>query len=315
MSNKITSLVELYLEYKHRLGFQMTAEASFLNAFARYTVDIGYTGALTRAIAFKWCESGDNPSLLTKGRRFEPLKGLADYAAAFDPESELLPKLPYGNPHRRIRPHIYTLDETCRLMDQCNYLYSPDGVRILTMKTAIGLLWATGLRTSELVNLTIADVDLSNGLLDICSSKFNKDRIIPLLPDVTEQLRSYKNQVESVRSVRSGNKFFITTGGRPLDRQSLEYAFQKIRDIIDVSDSGYPHARLYDFRHTFATRTIKDWLEQGVDVNARLFLLSTYMGHSHPEDTYWYLSSTPELMDIASQKYETIYGGDGYEKE
>ena len=48
-------------------------------------------------------------------------------------------------------------------------------------------------------------------------------------------------------------------------------------------------------------------------VNAKLFLLSTYMGHIHPEDTYWYLSSTPELMDIASRKYEDIYGGDAHE--
>ena len=86
-----------------------------------------------------------------------------------------------------------------------------------------------------------------------------------------------------------------------------------IRDIIDVSDSGYPHARLYDFRHTFATRTIKNWFAQGMDVNAKLFLLSTYMGHIHPEDTYWYLSSTSELMDIASRKYENIFGGDAHE--
>ena len=65
----------------------MTAEAVYLNAFARYTQDIGYTGALTRKIVFQWCENGDNSSLVTKGRRFEPLKGLADYAGAFDPDS------------------------------------------------------------------------------------------------------------------------------------------------------------------------------------------------------------------------------------
>ena len=49
-------------------------------------------------------------------------------------------------------------------------------------------------------------------------------------------------------------------------------------------------------RHTFASRTILGWLEQDIDVNAKLYLLSTYMGHNHPEDTYWYLSATPELL-------------------
>ena len=248
MSNKITSLVESYLNYKRGLGFQLIAEAVYLNAFARYTQDIGYTGSLTREIVFQWCESGDDPSLVTKGRRFEPLKGLAAYANAFDQDSELLPKLPYGNPHKRVRPHIYTLEETCRLMEQCDHLYSPDGIRSLTMKTAIGLLWATGLRTSEFVNLMVSDVDFDNHVLNIRSSKFNRDRLIPLLPEVSDQLRAYRNQVESLcNKVRLGNKFFVTTGGKPLKSNAFEYAFRKIRNIIDVRDSGYSHARFMIF--------------------------------------------------------------------
>ena len=79
MNNKITSLVTSYLGYKRGLGFQMTAEAVYLNAFARYTQDIGYTGALTRKIVFQWCESGDDPSLVTKGRRFEPFLLYEEY--------------------------------------------------------------------------------------------------------------------------------------------------------------------------------------------------------------------------------------------
>lgn len=59
MSNKITSLVTSYLNYKRGLGFQMTAEAVYLNAFARYTQDIGYTGALTRKIVFQ-CLKGQH---------------------------------------------------------------------------------------------------------------------------------------------------------------------------------------------------------------------------------------------------------------
>lgn len=317
MNNKISDLVGAYLDYKRNLGFRMKAEAVYLNAFSRYTQDIGYTGALTREIVFQWCESGDNPSLVTKGRRYEPLRGLAEYASAFDTESVPLPKLPYGNPHKRVRPHIYTLDETCVLMEECDNLWPPDGVRALTMKTAIGLLWVTGLRTSELVNLTVSDIDYAENLIMIRRSKFNKDRIVTILPEVSERLKKYRENVEEIYPVLKNpdpeNSFFVTTGGKPFSRRKFEYAFNLIRDVIDVSDSGYDHARLYDFRHTFATRTIKNWLESGVDVNAKLFLLSTYMGHIHPEDTYWYLSSTPELMDIASRKYEDIYGGTGDE--
>ncbi len=313
MKNKISTLVESYLGYKHSLGFQMTAESVYLRAFARYTQELQYAGPLTRDIVFQWCESGSGLSLVTKGRRFEPLKGLADYANAFDPESELLPRLPYGNPYKRVHPHIYTLEETCLLMERCGGLYSPDGIRALTMRTAIGLLWSTGLRTSELVNLTTSDVDLTNALITVRSSKFNKDRIIPILPDVSGHLRLYREKVEHLSgSAVHEPSFFVTTRGKPLKRNAFEYAFQKIRGIIDVSDSGYGNARLYDFRHSFASRTIRNWIGRDEDADAKLFLLSTYLGHVHPEDTYWYLSSTPGLMELSSRKYENIFGGGIY---
>ena len=304
-------MVESYLEYKRNLGFQLIGEACYLHAFARYTEEINYTGSLTREIVFQWCESGDNPSLTTKGRRFEPLKGLADYSSSFDQDSELLPKLPYGNPHKRKRPHIYTIEETCLLMEKSNSLYSPDGLRALTMHTAIGLLWATGLRTSELVNLKMSDVDFDNGILFIQNSKFNKDRIVPLLPTVTEQLALYRKKVEVIlKSPLKTDSFFVTTNGAALKANAFEYAFQKIRDCVETGNSEYKNVRLYDFRHTFATRTIMKWLEQSEDVNAKLYLLSTYMGHNHPEDTFWYLSSTPELMALSSNKYEYMFGGE-----
>ena len=312
--NKITSLVESYLSYKQNLGFQLRSEAVCLRAFARYTEELGYAGTLTRKIVFQWCER-DNPSPLTKGRRFEPITGLARYVNAFDPKSETMPKLPYGNPHKRVAPHIYTLDETLSLMDKCKSLYSPDGIRALTMQTVIGLLWATGLRTSELVKLTTDDVNLDDNFIMVRKSKFNKDRIIPIAEDVSSRLRYYRTRVSCISDKANRRaEFFLSTGGSPTNLRALEYAFQKIRDEVDVSDSGYAHARLYDFRHTFATRTIKRWYEQGEDVNSKLYLLATYMGHAHPDETYWYLSSTPELMRLASSKYESMYGGDDDER-
>lgn len=310
MNCGLSSLVEAYISYKRCLGFQITSEAVYLRSFARFTEESGYTGPFTREIAFQWCESGNNPSIITKGRRFESLKGFADYVNSVDRESEHLPKLPYGNPHQRVTPHIYTLDETCLLMERCSDLFSPDGIRSLTIKTAIGLLWSTGMRTSEVVNLTLPDIDFENDLLMIRSSKFNRDRVIPVSPDVTSHLRAYREEIETLsENCKETSHFFLTTGGKPLKRNSFEYAFQKIRDAIDVRDSGYEHARLYDFRHSFATRTIRTWLINGEDVNAKLFLLSTYLGHSHPEDTYWYISSTPELLELASEKYEELFGG------
>lgn len=67
--------------------------------------------------------------------------------------------------------------------------------------------------------------------------------------------------------------------------------------------------RIHDLRHTFAVRTLLGWYRDDVDVQARLPLLSTYLGHVHPKDTYWYLSAAPELLTLASQRLERGLGG------
>lgn len=82
-----------------------------------------------------------------------------------------------------------------------------------------------------------------------------------------------------------------------------------IRPLVFCNAEKPP--RLYDLRHTFACNTVKRWHEAGEDVNWKLYLLSVYMGHVKLEDTYWYLSATPELLEIAARKFEGCVGGDG----
>ena len=97
--------------------------------------------------------------------------------------------------------------------------------------------------------------------------------------------------------VRLGNEFFITTGGRPFKRNAFEYAFQKIRDVVDVSDSGYPHARLYDFRHTFATRAI----EYGMNPK----ILQKLLGHGTLQMTMGlYCHVTEDTLFLETEKFK-----------
>jgi integrase/recombinase XerD len=76
--------------------------------------------------------------------------------------------------------------------------------------------------------------------------------------------------------------------------------------LEDARVPGRP--RLHDLRHTFAVRSLLDWYAAGVDVQARLAWLSTYMGHVEPSSTYWYLSAAPELMAVAAERLAAALG-------
>jgi integrase/recombinase XerD len=72
--------------------------------------------------------------------------------------------------------------------------------------------------------------------------------------------------------------------------------------LRDSNSSKGP--RLHDFRHRFAVQTLLQWYRAGEDVERRLPILSTYLGHVHVSDTYWYLTACPELMGLAVQRLE-----------
>lgn len=152
------------------------------------------------------------------------------------------------------------------------------------------------------------DVNFKERYLFIRDTKFHKDRLVPLHQTVLERLEEYESQLQSKVSGRSSEDFFfVNMSGRRFNTRSFEYAFQKLRPCLgEICNGRQP--RLYDVRHTFACRTILKWLKSGEDVNHKIYLLSVYMGHVKPSDTYWYLSSTPELLAIAGGKFEYSCG-------
>lgn len=311
--NRISRQLIEYLEYKHSLGFKLEHEEGVLKNFVRYTLEDDYDGPIKRDIVFQWI-SNSKPSDKTRGRKIEVIRPFSKYAATFDDQAEAIYDLIYKNVHDRPVPYIYTEDEVFQMMKRCKILYSPDGIRAKTIETIIGLLWSTGLRPSEPIHLITSDVDLHNGILHIRKTKFSKERFVPITESVVQKLSYYKSWIESKIGIRFlDDAFFYNTGGTPINLRSVEDAFKLIRRCINAEPVGYKNVRLYDFRHTMACNTIRKWTEQGIDVNSNLHILSTYLGHVKPADTYWYLSATPGMLELGCSMYENMFGGDQYE--
>lgn len=247
--NIITKQLNDYLHYKHSLGFKLVHEASVLERFASYTRSINYDGPMTIDLALRWVSTG-TISDKTMGRKIEVLRPFSKYVHSFDLESEIIYSLIYKNVHDRPTPYIYTEKDVKNLMEECNKLYAPDGIRSYTIKVIIGLLWSTGMRPSEPVRLLVDDVDFKNKILHIRKTKFSKERYIPIHDSVVNQLYAYLKCIEQMYGLKTlGSPFFYTTGGNVLTESSLAYAFKLIRTRINATTTGYPYVRLYDYRY------------------------------------------------------------------
>lgn len=314
----ITRQVEDYIAYKKGLGYQIKVESGELRRFAAYTRSIGYEGSLTVDLAFQWAMLKPEYSRWYMARRMETVRTFAKYICVFDPDAQMLPKGMFGKCHGRTTPYIFSNEEICTLMKEATKLYSPDGLRRLTIATAIGLLWVTGMRPNEICQLINSDVDLVNGQILIRETKFFKNRLLPLDETTIAALKTYVTNRDQLRKYFSDEHFLIMTGGKQLKLRNLEYAMQLIRTVLLSETQNWVHRppRLYDIRHSFACHTLLKWLKNGIDVNAKILYLSTYLGHVKVADTYWYLTGTPELMDFASYSFEGFfYGNDGKHDE
>lgn len=175
------------------------------------------------------------------------------------------------------------------------------------MRAMLLLLYGAGLRRSEVLNLSVADVDLRNGLLTIRDSKFFKSRLVPIGLHLKEVLSEYTRwRTTTHPSAVAVSHFFVNRLGTAIRRWTLEDAFERLRQHAGVrrSDGGRYQPRLHDLRHTFAVHRLTAWYRQGADVQRLVYHLSVYLGHSSLRNTQVYLTMTPELLQQAGTFFE-----------
>lgn len=252
--------------------------------------------------------AGTGPVTAFWHRKHQVLLGFYRFALArgyvtISPLPKIVPK-----PPRVFVPHIYSQDELRRLLKataSCDN-NSHSNIESDTCRTLILLLYGAGLRISEALALTLADVNLSAGILHVQASKFYKTRLVPLSPDLTCVLSTYATKREIRYPSYPEASFFVSRTGSRLTRRSAEHTFSRLRLRAGVMrhDGARYQPRFHDLRHAFSVHRLVAWYRQGADVQRLLPQLATYLGHVHIAATQRYLTMTPELLQEANKRFE-----------
>ncbi len=219
---------------------------------------------------------------------------------AFVPDRPEPQRIPPPRP-----PHLFTPGEIRLLLDAALELSPIGSLRPRTYHALIALLYGAGLRVSEALGLNIGDFSEEQGLLLVRETKFYKSRWIPLAPSVTACMRAYiACRIENEQVLASDLPFFINSHGRRCTYQAVSPTFRGLLRRVGLrGPAGEAGPRIHDLRHSFAVRRLTGWYEEGVDVQAKLPLLSTYLGHSSVLATEVYLTVTAELLHQATQRF------------
>ncbi len=289
-----------YLSLHRSLGRKFVDHATLLPQFVAYLEAAG-ASTVTTELALAWATQPNNTLPAWWSRRLAMVRGFACYLKVFDTATEIPARglLPYRC--RRIDPYLYSDADITALMAAARALRSP--LRAATYETLIGLIAATGMRSGEAVRVDRDDIDFDEGVITIWRSKFGKSRALPVHATTLAALARYAGVRDQLIDRPKAPSFFVSTVGTRLNNEDDKTFRRLVREVGLKSPSGRA-PRLHDLRHRFAVRTLVSWYRAGIDVDANLPLLSTYMGHVDPACTYWYLSAVAELLFLAAQRLE-----------
>jgi integrase/recombinase XerD len=296
--------VEDYLAIRRALGFKLRLPGSMLRHFASFCESTG-ASHITTDLALRWATQSVSVQPAQWATRLSVVRRFARFMSASEPRTEIPPLglLPFR--YHRQAPYIYRDDEVQQLMRAARRIPSKTGLRAASYSNLIGLLAVTGLRINEALRLDDHDVDLASSLLTIRRTKFGKSRLVPLHPSTTRALRRYVSTRDRIRPLRPSDAFFVGEQGRRLTEWTARWTFNKLSRQVGLrGPTARRGPRLHDFRHRLAVKTLIGWYRQGVDVERRLPVLSTFLGHGHVSDTYWYLTAVPELLRLAAERLE-----------
>lgn len=292
-----------YIDVRRALGYKLRKHEPRLTEFVAFLEAKG-SDHITIKLALAWATESSKGHKHSCFERLSFIRSFAKHMSSMDARTEILPTGTARRPEIALRPYIYTCEEIERLMEAARNLFSPRGLRCHTYYHLVGLLATTGMRSGEAVRLANDDVKLSEGLITIRESKFGKSRVVPLHHTTAEALAGYKAQRNAFLKKVEAPTFFVNERCR-----SISNPHKSFRDICSAAGLQRTRngirPRMHDLRHTFAVQTLLAWYRAGADVERQLPILSTFLGHSHVENTYWYISSTPELLGAACERLES----------
>ncbi len=288
-------LVALIVE-KRGIGYHYLKEERDYLRFDRFCQDSGHqTLTLPRTLVEQWTAKHAYETEANRQRRVSRLRILGEYMQRCGYTAWVYP--PHLSTHTAPHyvPYIFTREELAAFFTQIDAC-PPDSaspIRHQVLPLLFRVLYGSGLRIGEALELQRRDVDLTQGTLYIRHAKFDKERRIPLHPVLVERVQQYLERLPQWAHPEA--PLFPGPQGSPYAISTVYALFRQFLWAAGISHGGRGHGpRLHDVRHSFAVHCLRQWVAAGIDLTVALPYLSAYMGHANFKSTQDYLRLTAE---------------------
>jgi integrase/recombinase XerD len=304
--SSIGEIITKYITLKQSLGRKYLTEYKILRDLDSFLYK--YQSNLTAESFAAWCYTKLHLNTTVQRKRMQVVRNFCLYRKRTEFSCFVPDPLQFPKASPRTQAYIFTEVDIIHLLDATNQLKpnirSP--LRRENFRLALILLYTSGLRSSELLRLTIGDYNSKEHLLLIRESKFHKSRIIPLSKDGWTELEAFLKIRFSHQIPHSADSPLLWNAYEKkgaYNENALRRTFRPIFCALNIRNMGGHLPRVHDLRHTFAVHALLRWYREGLDVQAKLPFLSIYMGHISIVSTEYYLQFIGESVDLASERF------------
>jgi site-specific recombinase XerD len=306
----LASQIETFISLRQLSGTDYESQTRSLGHFDRFLVEQGIQQTrMTREICdhYQHILSARALAPRTRGNHFGVVRQLCEYLNRTDPLSYVPEPLRAPSSRQTHRAYIFTHEQIRALVAAAWQLPPPGSLRPHTVGTLLGLLYTTGIRSGEAFALNIEHFFPDERKLYIAQGKFRKSRWIVLSVSSTDALRQYLDRRMDKSPNAPDSPLLLNQHRHRLRRAAVRDAFMRLLHECGIRWTRHTGPRIHDIRHTFAVHRLLAWYRDGEDVNARLPLLATYMGHVDIRSTQVYLQPTTELLSEVDRRFHDHY--------
>jgi integrase len=294
-----------YVRLRRGLGQKFRWQERLLHAFDQFVIERDYQGSLTQELALEFATAKQETSLNHSACCYQVVRHFSDYLATFVPGTPRLDSTVLRRPKTRPPAYIFTEEQLGALLHEALHVSTIHPLRGITLHAMVGVAASTGMRISEVIRLDKEDVGLDSGVLLIKQTKFAKDRLVPLHPSTREVLCGYAAARDAAFPDVGTPAFFVNMYRKRFAKVTLQMAFLDLTRRSGLrAGLGKGRPSFHSLRHSFAVRRLVAWYKAGIDVQAMLPALATYMGHVRYTNTAYYLTATAELLGLAVEKLQ-----------
>lgn len=307
LSSSMAQEITNFVTFKQMEGFNYTSQAKSLARFDAFLCEQGFCQTtLNQQIVDAYIAHTAN--LTPNGRycKLSTVRVFSHYLNRLDPESYVLHGFPFKRPSLP-RWYLYSPEDIAALLSYAKTLGPAGSLRPHSFHMLVGLLYVTGLRISEALALNLGDLDPSRRLLFVRKGKLSKERYVALHPTTMNPIEEYLVRRNAFEPSGDSSPLFLSRSGKRLDYDLAAKTFRRMTKLCKIGLDVPQPPRLHDLRHSYACNCVLRWYDEGADVNSKLPILATAMGHVSVESSQIYLHVSSRLLQQAAKRFHGTF--------